>query len=461
MPDSKMTDNQNPGFRSRLGRRRPHALRFGVNPIGRTLFLVLIALGPAEGFSPASEALSVRALGAVFPVSQPYGAVDKEVNSTPGGVHAGIDFAAPFGTTVRTVSDGTVIYAGGPYGTVAVFDGTTLYLHMKNIDLSNLHKHVAQGTYLGTVAREGATGVHLHVEVRKGGSPLTAYLVGVGCTKEEYRKTPGKSQTPSSKGYCESFRQVADLTLDPVEYFVGGKQQEAKRPATRTEKTVKDEGINVTWSVKAHWASGECGKEGWEHLDVEGRVPATVDLTDNRIAKMFIDMGKEYGNAYCRRKEGWKNVRSVFLFTPTYQNGQEVAVDAYLEFGGYNAKNYIAWHTCWIKPFLHKYGVAAWISQESVRPFISNPFQWKGKIVGLSAEFNRMIEETKGAFSILNDGRVIVTGLPSTRFVKPEAVLLAGRVQGVTEGVPVLVFVGAVPAPPPIDWVHNTPPCSK
>lgn len=176
--------------------------------------------GPATAPSIGHEGLSVRALGAVYKISQPYGVVDKKVNPTPGGVHAGIDFFAPLGTVVRAVRDGTVINAGGPYGTVAVFDGknTVLYLHMNNIDMVNLGRQISVGTYLSTVDRVGpaATGVHLHIEVRKG-----RHAFGVGCTGKEYRNTPGKSQDPSPKGHCESARRVSDLTLDPVGYLVG------------------------------------------------------------------------------------------------------------------------------------------------------------------------------------------------------------------------------------------------
>lgn len=240
MPDG-MTTNENRRSRSHLGRPWPHDLRFGVNLIGGALITALIMLGSAEASSPGSEALSVRALGAVFNVSQPYGAVNKEVNATPGGVHAGIDFLAQHGTAVRAVRDGTVIKAGGPYGTVAVFDGqnTVLYIHMQDIDVSKLNERITVGTFLGTVGRVGATGVHLHIEVRKG-----RYEVGVGCTKEDYQKTPGKGLVPSPTGWCESSRRVADLTIDPVGYLVGaqevaapGGQPPASRPGAPVAST--------------------------------------------------------------------------------------------------------------------------------------------------------------------------------------------------------------------------------
>lgn len=89
--------------------------------------------------------------------------------------HLGIDYAAPAGTPVRAVGDGTVESAGwmGGYGeTVTVAHGNgrlTLYAHLSRIDVKR-GERIVQGQPLGTVGATGwATGPHLHFEFRVSG----------------------------------------------------------------------------------------------------------------------------------------------------------------------------------------------------------------------------------------------------------------------------------------------------
>lgn len=124
--------------------------------------------------------LAVKMLGKEFPLTQSY--LNKDAgNPTPGQLHAGLDYGAirdskgkittPIdGQPVRAVKGGTVIYAGGDYGTVAIFDGTntTIYLHLKNIRVVADTISVATGGVIGYVGSKGATAPHCHVEVRKG-----------------------------------------------------------------------------------------------------------------------------------------------------------------------------------------------------------------------------------------------------------------------------------------------------
>lgn len=98
-------------------------------------------------------------------------------NSKPyaGGMHRGIDIAAPVGTNVEAARAGTVSYAGnlGSSGlTVAVRtdDGTyaTSYLHLSAIAVSR-GQHVDTGQRLGAVGTTGersAQQPHLHFGVR-------------------------------------------------------------------------------------------------------------------------------------------------------------------------------------------------------------------------------------------------------------------------------------------------------
>jgi murein DD-endopeptidase MepM/ murein hydrolase activator NlpD len=96
--------------------------------------------------------------------------------------HLGTDFAAPTGTTVRTVGDGTVEFAGvqNGYGNVVFVkhhnQHVTVYAHLSRIDVRQ-GQSIEQGQTLGAVGATGwATGPHLHFEFRVNGKhqdPMT------------------------------------------------------------------------------------------------------------------------------------------------------------------------------------------------------------------------------------------------------------------------------------------------
>ncbi len=94
--------------------------------------------------------------------------------------HTGVDYAAPMGTPVVALGDGTVIekgYKGGGGNTVKIRHNsvyTTAYLHLskygKNIEVG---KRVQQGQVIGYVGSTGAsTGPHLDFRVWKNGTPV-------------------------------------------------------------------------------------------------------------------------------------------------------------------------------------------------------------------------------------------------------------------------------------------------
>ena len=101
--------------------------------------------------------------------------------------HKGIDYAAPTGTRVRAIADGTVELAGrqGGYGNMLVLrhssSYSTAYAHLSLI-ARGLRRgmHIAQGDTIGYVGQTGwATGPHLHYEFRVDGqarNPLSVAL---------------------------------------------------------------------------------------------------------------------------------------------------------------------------------------------------------------------------------------------------------------------------------------------
>lgn len=96
--------------------------------------------------------------------------------------HLGTDFAAPTGTKVRTVGDGTVSFAGvqNGFGNVVFIDHanqqSTVYAHLSRIDVKK-GQRVEQSDIIGAVGSTGwATGPHLHFEFREKGEqrdPMT------------------------------------------------------------------------------------------------------------------------------------------------------------------------------------------------------------------------------------------------------------------------------------------------
>jgi len=96
--------------------------------------------------------------------------------------HLGVDFTAPTGTPVRSVSDGVVSFAGWQrgYGNVIEIqhrqNKSTLYAHLHRIDVRK-GQRVEQGQLIGQVGSTGAsTGPHLHFEFKVAGAhkdPLT------------------------------------------------------------------------------------------------------------------------------------------------------------------------------------------------------------------------------------------------------------------------------------------------
>ncbi|OII59470.1 MULTISPECIES: M23 family metallopeptidase [unclassified Streptomyces] len=90
------------------------------------------------------------------------------------GSHSGIDFHAPYGSSVVSVGLGTVVEAGwgGAYGNnvvIRMHDGTyTQYGHLASVTVA-VGQTVAPGQQIGVSGSTGnSTGPHLHFEARTG-----------------------------------------------------------------------------------------------------------------------------------------------------------------------------------------------------------------------------------------------------------------------------------------------------
>ena len=94
--------------------------------------------------------------------------------------HTGVDYAAPSGTPVRTIGDGTVVSAGwggGGGNTIKIKHNgiyTTMYMHLKSFAKGiKAGAKVHQGDIIGYVGSTGAsTGPHLDFRVWKNGTPI-------------------------------------------------------------------------------------------------------------------------------------------------------------------------------------------------------------------------------------------------------------------------------------------------
>lgn len=94
--------------------------------------------------------------------------------------HTGVDYAAPMGTPVVSIGDGTVVekgYKGGGGNTVKIRHNstyTTAYLHLSKYGQGvSVGSHVSQGQVIGYVGSTGnSTGPHLDFRVWKNGSPV-------------------------------------------------------------------------------------------------------------------------------------------------------------------------------------------------------------------------------------------------------------------------------------------------
>lgn len=131
--------------------------------------------------------------------------------------HTGVDYAAPRGTPVMSIGDGTVIarsYQGGGGNTVKIRHNsvyTTAYLHLSGYAKGlKVGSRVRQGDVIGYVGSTGlSTGPHLDFRVWQNGSPTN----------------PLKIKSPPVEPIKESYRVSFDSTVRVLRA-----ELESKRP---------------------------------------------------------------------------------------------------------------------------------------------------------------------------------------------------------------------------------------
>lgn len=96
-------------------------------------------------------------------------------------LHSGLDLCAAAGTPFCATADGVVSFSGpnGEMGNMVQLDHenglVTIYGHARSLRVRK-GQRVRRGEALGEVGSSGrTTGVHLHYEVRKGGSPINPW----------------------------------------------------------------------------------------------------------------------------------------------------------------------------------------------------------------------------------------------------------------------------------------------
>lgn len=126
--------------------------------------------------------------------------------------HLGVDYAAPSGTPVRTVADGTVAFAGwkNGYGNVIEVQHhgrkSTVYAHLSRIDVRS-GQHVGQSERIGLVGSTGAsTGPHLHFEYKVAGQHQDPLNIA--------REGGGQPMTVAARQEFEQMAQAMRQQLD-------------------------------------------------------------------------------------------------------------------------------------------------------------------------------------------------------------------------------------------------------
>lgn len=136
--------------------------------------------------------------------------------------HHGVDYAAPAGTEVHSVADGTVTFKGwdkGGGGNTLKIKHTggleTLYLHLKSFAKGiSVGTRVSQGQLIGYVGSTGtSTGPHLDFRIKKNGTPIDPLKMV---------QEPAEPISSANKAAFEAIRDRVVAELEGSEEIAGG-----------------------------------------------------------------------------------------------------------------------------------------------------------------------------------------------------------------------------------------------
>lgn len=149
--------------------------------------------------------------------------------------HHGVDYAAPSGTPVHAVADGTVTFRGWDKGG----GGNTLKIkHAGNMETGYLHlksfakgisvgTRVSQGQLIGYVGSTGAsTGPHLDFRIKKNGSPIDPLKLP---------QEPAEPISSENKAAFEAVRDRIVAELDGKEVIGGAISEQDIFPTSKSE----------------------------------------------------------------------------------------------------------------------------------------------------------------------------------------------------------------------------------
>ena len=135
--------------------------------------------------------------------------------------HNGVDYAAPSGTSVRSVGNGTVEFAGrqNGYGNVVQVkhgnERTTVYAHLSRIDVAK-GQRIEQGQRIGAVGSTGwSTGPHLHFEFRVNGQHQDPLRIA--------KASEAVAVAPAARAEFVVLAQTLQVTLNVAETLVGAR----------------------------------------------------------------------------------------------------------------------------------------------------------------------------------------------------------------------------------------------
>jgi hypothetical protein len=204
--------------------------------VGPALLLVALlgsALGaPQWALAADSSLISQRALGRIAKVTLefakpfPSGIMDEHGNECR-GVHAGVDFKASKGETVRSITTGSVLRVAPDIGFVFVYDGnnTIIYGHLDSVSVKE-GDPVIEGQFIGKAGSKGiGTGnPHLHLEVTKG-------------------------RNANARSCQASADEIQKKNIDPIAYLT----EYVRRPSDSGLSVTIDGGKTSTTKQKMHF----------------------------------------------------------------------------------------------------------------------------------------------------------------------------------------------------------------